>query len=80
VAGTGFAGVRGTRPRLQVQRWIEALHNPVGAGLPAKQAARWLAPALPVFATQGRSTEAAVGAVLRVSSGGTAFGQPYTGP
>ncbi|UPK86391.1 hypothetical protein E5221_16040 [Pseudomonas sp. A2] len=37
-------------PLPQVQRQLEARAVPVGAGAPAKQATRWMAPALPVFA------------------------------
>ncbi|APO81822.1 hypothetical protein BL240_10375 [Pseudomonas putida] len=37
-------------PLPQVQRQLEARAVPVGVGAPAKQATRWMAPALPVFA------------------------------
>ncbi|MNZ71194.1 hypothetical protein D3C78_895500 [compost metagenome] len=37
-------------PLPQVQRQLEARAVPVGACAPAKQATRWMAPALPVFA------------------------------
>ncbi|AJG14009.1 type II secretion system protein J [Pseudomonas plecoglossicida] len=37
-------------PLPQVQRQLEARAVSVGAGAPAKQATRWMAPALPVFA------------------------------
>ncbi|RCL28123.1 hypothetical protein C6A77_08660 [Pseudomonas sp. AFG_SD02_1510_Pfu_092] len=33
--------------------------NPVGAGMPAKQAARWMAPAAPMFAGAPAPTELA---------------------
>ncbi|PLP94150.1 hypothetical protein CXG52_04555 [Pseudomonas plecoglossicida] len=45
-----FAAHRDTRPLLQVQRIPSAGGVSVGAGMPAKQATRWMAPAAPVFA------------------------------
>ncbi|MND46375.1 hypothetical protein D3C80_372490 [compost metagenome] len=36
----------------------EACAAPVGAGMPAKQATRWMAPASPVFAGEPAPTEA----------------------
>ncbi len=44
------------RPLPQVRRTPSAGGVPVGAGLPAKQAARWMAPATPVFAGEPAPT------------------------
>ena len=44
------------KPLLQVPREPEACAVPVGAGSPAKQATRWMAPAAPVFAATAAPT------------------------
>ncbi len=48
-------------PLPQVQRQLEARAVPVGAGAPAKQTTRWMAPAVPVFAGKPAPTMIAVG-------------------
>ena len=57
------------RPLLQVQREPEARAVPVGAGKPAKQAMRWMAPALPVFAAKAAPTGTARARSLRRTCG-----------
>ncbi|NTY91894.1 hypothetical protein FCH83_06500 [Pseudomonas putida] len=42
---------------------------PVGAGLPAKQAPRWLAPAMPVFAAKAAPTGNARGDAASADAG-----------
>ncbi|AXQ48509.1 MAG TPA: hypothetical protein DGQ94_00625 [Pseudomonas sp.] len=39
------------------KRYRERYLHPVGAGLPAKQAPRWMAPAVPVFAGKPAPTK-----------------------
>ncbi|RCL28713.1 hypothetical protein C6A77_04900 [Pseudomonas sp. AFG_SD02_1510_Pfu_092] len=57
VHGTGYAGVRGESRSHRVQRKPEAYAQPiVGAGKPAKQATRCMAPAAPVFAATAAPT------------------------
>ncbi|QKL02974.1 hypothetical protein GEV39_17000 [Pseudomonas sp. NY5710] len=45
----------------------------VGAGLPAKQATRWMAPALPVFAGMPAPTGPALAWIAAVLAGATVF-------
>ncbi|RCL27611.1 hypothetical protein C6A77_09270 [Pseudomonas sp. AFG_SD02_1510_Pfu_092] len=54
--GTGCAGVRGhgRSHRYRVSHRPARFH--VGAGKPAKQATRWMAPAAPVFAAMAAPT------------------------
>ncbi|UPK85620.1 hypothetical protein E5221_11835 [Pseudomonas sp. A2] len=53
------------KPLLQVQREPEACAVPVGAGSPAKQVTRWMAPAAPVFAAEAAPTGTARAQSLR---------------
>ncbi len=48
--GTGCAGVRGRARSHRYGAFLQLTGDSVGAGLPAKQATRWMAPATPVFA------------------------------
>ncbi|QCI11962.1 hypothetical protein E6B08_11605 [Pseudomonas putida] len=48
--GTGFAGVRGQARSHRYGAGLASGEDPVGAGLPAKQIPRCMAPASPVFA------------------------------
>ncbi|MET3679512.1 hypothetical protein ABIB24_005151, partial [Pseudomonas sp. UYEF17] len=57
------------RPLPQVQREPDACAVPVGAGSPAKQATRWMAPALPVFAAKAAPTGTARARSLRRTCG-----------
>ena len=57
------------RPLPQVQREPEACAVPVGAGMPAKQAVRWMAPATPVFAATAAPTGTARARSLRRTCG-----------
>ena len=49
VDGTGCAGVRGRARSHRYGAFLQLVGGPVGAGSPAKQATRWMAPAAPVF-------------------------------
>ncbi|QCI10070.1 hypothetical protein E6B08_00860 [Pseudomonas putida] len=50
MCGTGFAGARGQARSHRYGAGPDSCEDPVGAGLPAKQTPRCVAPASPVFA------------------------------
>ncbi|GLO47468.1 hypothetical protein PPUN109347_40320 [Pseudomonas putida] len=50
MAGTGSAGVRGHARSYRYGASLKRGADPVGAGVPAKKATQWMAPAPPVFA------------------------------
>ena len=64
--GTGYAGVRGRARSYRYGVFLQ-LVGPLCAGMPAKQATRWMAPAAPVFAGKPAPT-------------GTAYSFSWWGP